>query len=100
MKKEQKVSKDKRYEDRHKEERKAKCMIWGTSVERPLGEEINEFLKLTGFTKVQLIKAGYQALLEEAAEKDVSLAKIIDKYDDFFYNELEAFKKRQEEDQK
>ena len=29
MKKEQKVSKDKRYEDRHKEERKAKCMDLG-----------------------------------------------------------------------
>ena len=69
MKKEQKVSKDKRYEDRHKEERKAKCMIWGTSVERPLAEEINAFLKVTGFTKVELIKAGYQALLKEAEKK-------------------------------
>ncbi|MBO4309228.1 MAG: hypothetical protein J5885_05310 [Clostridia bacterium] len=69
MKKEQKVSKDKRYEDRHKEERKAKCMIWGTSVERPLAEEINKFLKANGFTKVQLIKAGYQALLKEAEKK-------------------------------
>ena len=69
MKKEQKVSKDKRYEDRHKEERKAKCMIWGTSVERPLAEEINEFLKVNGFTKVELIKAGYQALLKEAEKK-------------------------------
>lgn len=69
MKKEQKISKDKRYEDRHKEERKAKCMIWGTSVERPLAEEINAFLKVTGFTKVELIKAGYQALLKEAEKK-------------------------------
>ena len=58
------ASKDKRYEDRHKEERKAKCMIWGTSVERPLGEEINEFLKKSGYTKVQLIKAGYETLIE------------------------------------
>lgn len=58
------ASKDKRYEDRHKEERKAKCMVWGTSVERPLGEEINAFLKASGYTKVQLIKAGYQALLD------------------------------------
>ena len=23
------AEKDKRYEDRHKEERKAKCMVWG-----------------------------------------------------------------------
>ena len=66
MKKEQKVSKDKRYEDRHKDERKAKCMIWGTSVERQLAVEINSFLKTTGHTKVELIKAGYQALLDES----------------------------------
>ena len=63
------AEKDKRYEDRHKEERKAKCMIWGTSIERPLGEEINEFLKKSGYTKVQLIKAGYEILLE-TAKKD------------------------------
>ena len=69
MKKEQKASKDKRYEDRHKEERKAKCMIWGTSVERPLAEDINDFLKANGFTKVELIKAGYQALLKKAEKK-------------------------------
>ncbi|MBQ7173049.1 MAG: hypothetical protein IJR88_02920 [Clostridia bacterium] len=68
MKKEQKVSKDKRYEDRHKEERKAKCMIWGTSVERPLAEEINAFLKANGFTKVQLIRAGYKTLAEKASK--------------------------------
>ena len=69
MKKEQKVSKDKRYEDRHKEERKAKCMIWGTSVERQLAVEINSFLKMTGHTKVELIKAGYAALMEESAKQ-------------------------------
>ena len=66
---EQKVSKDKRYEDRHKEERKAKCMIWGTSVERQLAGEINGFLKPTGHTKVELIKAGYAALMEESAKQ-------------------------------
>ena len=69
MKKEQKVSKDKRYEDRHKEERKARCMIWGTSVERQLAVEINSFLKTTGHTKVELIKAGYAALMEESAKQ-------------------------------
>ena len=60
-----KISKDKRYEDRHKEERKAKSLVWGTSIERLLGEEINAFLKASGYTKVQLIKAGYQALLDQ-----------------------------------
>lgn len=78
---------NKRYEDRHREERKAKSMIWGTSVPRKYAEEINEFLKKYGFTKVQLIEAGYKALLDEAAENDLSLAKTMDNYDDFFYME-------------
>ena len=80
--------KDKRYEEKHKEERKAKSMVWGTSVPRKYAEEINEFLAEYGFTKVQLIEAGYKALLDEAAEHDLSFAKIMDKYDDFFPTEL------------
>ena len=87
------ASKDKRYEDRHKEERKAKCMVWGTSVERQEAEDINAFLEKYGFTKVQLIRAGYKALLDEAAEKDLGLAKLMDGYDDFFYGELKKFEK-------
>ena len=79
--------KDKRYEEKHKEERKAKSMVWGTSVPRKYAEEINDFLVEYGFTKVQLIEAGYKALLDEAAEHDVSLAKIMDSYDDFFDTE-------------
>lgn len=78
---------DKRYEDKHREERKAKSMIWGTSVPRKYAEEINAFLKKYGFTKVQLIELGYQALVEQAAERDTDLAKTIDGYDDFFYTE-------------
>lgn len=78
---------DKRYEDKHREERKAKSMIWGTSVPRKYAEEINAFLKKYGFTKVQLIQAGYKALSDEAAENDLSLAKTVDGYDDFFYTE-------------
>ena len=85
--------KDKRYEDAHKEERKAKCMIWGTSVPREKAEEINTFLKKYGYTKVQLIEAGYKALLDAAAEHDLGLAKIMDGYDDFFDSELQQFKK-------
>ena len=76
--------KDKRYEERHREERKAKCMVWGTSVPREKAEEINEFLKRCGYTKVQLIEAGYKALLDDAAEHDLSLGKLMDGYDDFF----------------
>ncbi len=82
--------KDKRYEDRHKEERKAKCMVWGTSVPREKAEEINEFLKKYGYTKVQLIQAGYEELL---ARHDLGFAKLKDGYDDFFESELERFKK-------
>ena len=67
--------KDKRYEEKHKEERKAKYMIWGTSVPRKYAEEINEFLAKYCFTKVQLIEAGFKALIDEAAETDTSLAK-------------------------
>ena len=85
--------KDKRYEDKHKAERKAKCMVWGTSVPREKAEQINEFLKKYGYTKVQLIEAGYQALLDDAAEHDTTLAKIIDGYGDFFSGELEKFEK-------
>lgn len=76
--------KDRRYEERHKAERKAKCMVWGTSLPREKAEQINEFLKRYGYTKVQLIEAGYKALLDDAAEHDLSLAKIMDGYDDFF----------------
>ena len=78
---------DKRYEEKHKEERKAKSLVWGTSVPRQFAEEINEFLSQYGFTKVQLIEAGYKALLDEAAENNLGLAKIMDGYDDFFESE-------------
>ena len=84
---------DKRYEDKHKDERKAKCIVWGTSVPREQAEQINEFFKKYGYTKVQLIEAGYKALLDDAAEHDTDLAKIMDGYDDFFSGELEKFEK-------
>lgn len=80
--------KDKRYEERHKEERKAKNIIWGTSVPRKTAEEINEFLKKCGYTKVELIQAGYEELL---ARHDTAFAKLKDSYDDFFESELTKF---------
>ncbi len=92
MEKKDRALKDKRYEERHKEERKAKSMVWGTSVPREKAEQINEFLKRCGYTKVQLIEAGYNALIEQAAEHNTDLAKIMDGYDDFFPSELEKFK--------
>ena len=87
---------DKRYEDKHKQERKAKCMVWGTSIPRKFAEEVNDFLRKYGFTKVQLIAAGYKALLDEAAEHDTTLAKIMDGYDDFFGFEMESKCKKTE----
>ena len=60
---------DKRYEARHKVERKEKHKVWGTSVERKYAEEIDEYLKGNGYTKVQLIEAGYKALREEVLKK-------------------------------
>lgn len=53
---------DKRYEEKHKDERKAKHMVWGTSVDREYAEEINEYLQKHKLTKVELIAAGYKAL--------------------------------------
>ena len=60
---------DKRYETRHKEERKEKHKVWGTSVGRKYAEEIDDFLKRNGYTKVQLIEAGYKALQKEVVKK-------------------------------
>jgi len=69
MEKKDRAIKDKRYEEKHKAERKAKCMVWGTSVPREKAEEINEFLKRYDFTKVQLIEEGYKALQEQCLQK-------------------------------
>ena len=60
---------DKRYETKHKEERKERHKVWGTSVRREYAEEIDDFLTRNGYTKVQLIEAGYKALQEEVAKK-------------------------------
>ena len=61
---------DKRYEERHKEERKARNKPWGTSMPREKAEEIDAFLKKAGYTKVQLIEAGYAALLNKPVKTE------------------------------
>ena len=71
-------------------------MVWGTSVPREKAEQINYFLKKYGYTKVQRIEAGYKALLDDAAEHDTNLAKMMDGYDDFFGFELEKMNKKTE----
>lgn len=56
---------DKRYEDKHKEERKAAHAVWGTSMKREDFNELNKFLKEHHISKVQLIYAGWEALKEQ-----------------------------------
>lgn len=61
---------DKRYEDKHKEERKAAHAVWGTSMKRDDFEELNKFLKSHHIQKVQLIYAGWTALKEQYKTKN------------------------------
>lgn len=56
---------DKRYEYKHKEERKAAHAVWGTSMKREDFDELNKFLKSHHIPKVQLIYMGWQALKEQ-----------------------------------
>lgn len=80
-----------KYEEKNKEKRKATSGNFQTMIPRDLFEKINAFLKEYGYTKVELIQAGYEELL---ARHDTDFAKLIDGYDDFFESELEQFKKR------
>ena len=82
---------DKRYEEKPKNERKSKNVIWGTIIPRETAEEIAAFLKKHGYTKVKLIEEGYKSLVEQAGEINTDLAKITDGYDDFFDFELRKF---------
>lgn len=67
---------DKRYEDKHKEERKAAHAVWGTSMNRKDFEELNKFLKENHITKVQLIYTGWAALKEQyKSEEEESFEK-------------------------
>ena len=54
-----------KYEEKVKEKRREINATFGTMIPRTLFNEINAFLKETGFTKVQLVKAGYKALFDE-----------------------------------
>ena len=56
---------DKRYEEKHKEERKAAHAVWGTYMKREDFEKLNKFLKENHIPKVQLIYVGWQALKEQ-----------------------------------
>ena len=56
---------DKRYEDKHKAERKARSVTFGTSMPRGECEEIIAFLEKYKITKVDLIREGYETLKAE-----------------------------------
>ena len=58
-----------KYEERHKEERQAAHKVWGTSIERSFANEIDSFLTKHEIKKVELIYAGYQALLNQHCPK-------------------------------
>ena len=60
---------DKRYEDKHKKERKAAHAVWGTSMNREDFDKLNKFLKDNGFKKVELIYAGWRALQAQLNSK-------------------------------
>ena len=53
---------NKKYEERHKEERKAKYAVFGTSMPRKDLEDLNAFLVENGFSKKQLIYEGWEVL--------------------------------------
>ena len=53
---------DKRYEEKHKAERKAKNATFGTSMPRTDLEELNAFLETNNISKVRLVYAGWEAL--------------------------------------
>lgn len=85
---------NRKYEAKNKQKRQAASGNFQTMIPRELLNEINAFLKEHGYTKVELIKAGYEELL---ARHDTDLAKLKDGYDDFFSGELEAFEKQKKE---
>lgn len=64
---------NKRYEDKHKDERKAAHATWGTSLNRTDFERLNEFLKENGITKVELIYAGWTALKKQLENEKTEL---------------------------
>ena len=60
---------NRRYEEKNKEKRKAKCGNFQTMIPRDKYVEITAFLKANNITKVQLIYAGYNALLSAQQPK-------------------------------
>ncbi len=58
-----------KHEQLHKEERQAAHKVWGTSIDRSLANEIDDYLTQHNIKKVELIYAGYQALQNQYGPK-------------------------------
>ena len=61
-----------KYVERNKDERKQKNKVWGTSIDRQYASEIDAFLLRHNLTKVELIVAGYQTLLDHYGPKELN----------------------------
>lgn len=59
-----------KYEEQNRDERKQKNKVWGTSIDRQYANEIDAFLLKHNLTKVELIVAGYQALMQQVEAKN------------------------------
>lgn len=53
---------NRKYEEKNKDKRREQSGNFQTMIPRELFEEINSFLKANDITKVELIRAGYEAL--------------------------------------
>ena len=63
--------KKRKYEEKHKDERKAQYKVWGTSIDRQFAEEIDEFLsRHPNLSKVAIIAEGYRVLKETVEPED------------------------------
>ena len=60
---------DKRYEEKHKAERKARNGTFGTSMPRKDLEALNAFLEENHISKIKLIYTGWEALKKEVNVK-------------------------------
>lgn len=61
---------NRKYEEKNKEKRKAKCGNFQTMIPRELFDEINAFLKKNGMTKVEIVRAGYEYLRNRQISDD------------------------------
>lgn len=59
---------NRKYEEKNREKRKAACGNFQTMIPRELFDEVNAFLKEHGITKVELIRAGYEALKDKQTD--------------------------------